>query len=263
MKNKKVRMFTKIALSITLMALSANSVFAISGLEVMNKVYNRKSPKTLKGILSMILINSSKEKRTRLIKQYINDNGAVEKKIMFFLKPADVRDTSFMNFSYNSAKSDDQWIYLPALKRVKRISSDSKGDYFMGSDFTYDDLGDRNPRSDNHTVLREETYKGQPCYVIQSTPKDSEYMYSKTITWVVKGKWIGLKKLFYDEDGDFLKTLIVNKYQNVGGYDIILSTSMLNAQNKHSTVMVLSGIQVNKSVPASYFSERRMRRGIK
>ena len=108
---------------------------------------------------------------------------------MFFQSPADVRNTSFMNWSYDKAgKDDDQWIYLPALKKVKRISSDSKSDYFMGSDFTYDDLGDRKLEDDTHKLLREEALDGIDYYVVESVPVDEDYMYSKTITWINKSK---------------------------------------------------------------------------
>ncbi len=159
-----------------------------------------------RGNLTMTLKNSSGDTRVRKIKQLWKDFGTTEKKIMMFVSPADVRNTSFMNWSYDAAgRDDDQWIYLPALRRVKRISSDSSSDYFMGSDFTYDDLGERHPSKDRHRILRTETFKGEECYVVESRPKDKNYMYSKTVTWIIKDKWIGLKREFYDEDGCLLK----------------------------------------------------------
>ncbi len=255
----------KIAMLIGIL-MSATGLMAqgqITGLEVMEKVYNRPQPTDMEATLTMTLINSNGDKRVREIKQYIRDFGKVEKRIMFFLKPADVRNTSFMNWSYDDPNRDDeQWIYLPALKKIKRISSDSKGDYFMGSDFTYDDLGDRKPAEDNHKILREEKYKGEDCYVIESTPKDPDYMYSKTITWVAKGKWIGLKREFYDEDGDYLKTLTVEKYENIKGYWILEKVKMDNVQKKHQTIMELKDIKVNTGIPARMFTERMMKRGI-
>jgi hypothetical protein len=139
----------------------------ISGLQVIQNVYDRPSGNDQEGELIMTLINSRGDKRVRTIKQFIKDFGKVEKKIMFFVKPADVKNTSFMNWSYDKeGKDDDQWIYLPALKKVKRISSDSKSDYFMGSDFTYDDLGDRHPTDDNHKILKEEKLNDEDCYVL-------------------------------------------------------------------------------------------------
>ncbi len=236
----------------------------LTGLQIMEKVYNRPTGNDMEANLTMILISSSGNERVREIKQYIKDFGDVEKKIMFFIKPADVRNTSFMNWSYDDPnKDDDQWIYLPALKKVKRISSDSKGDYFMGSDFTYDDLGDRKPNEDTHKILREEKLNGEDCYVIESIPKDEDYMYSKTVTWIVKDKWIGLKKEFYDEDGEYLKTLNIKDYKNIKGYWIITETEMDNVQKNHKTIMKLSDVKIDIGIPANKFTERMMKRGLK
>lgn len=235
----------------------------ISGLSVIQKVYNRKSPKDQTGELTMTLINKRGDERVRKIKQYLKDFGNVEKKIMFFISPADVHNTSFMNWSYDKdGKDDDQWIYLPALKKIKRISSDSKSDYFMGSDFTYDDLGDRKPKQDVHKILREEKYKNEDCYVVESTPKDEDYMYSKTVTWVIKDKWIGLKKEFYDEDGELLKTLNIKEYKKIKDYWLILSSEMRNVQKEHKTTMKLENVTVDSSIPSTKFTERMMKRGL-
>ncbi len=253
-------LFISIIISTTLFAQNKK----LTGMEVMQKVYNRPTGKDMVSNLTMVLINSSGNERVREIKQYYKDFGKVEKKIMFFIKPADVRNTSFMNWSYDEPnKDDDQWIYLPALKKVKRISSDSKGDYFMGSDFTYDDLGDRKPEEDTHKILREEKFNGEDCYVIESIPKEEDYMYSKTITWVIKDKWIGLKKEFYDEDGELLKILNIKKYDKISGYWIILETQMHNVQTDHTTKMIMSNVVIDKGVKNNMFTERMMRRGIK
>jgi len=236
----------------------------LTGLQIIQKVYDRPEGNDMQSELTMTLTNSRGEQRVREIKQFIKDMGKVEKKIMFFQSPADVRNTSFMNWSYTEAgKDDDQWIYLPALKKVKRISSDSKSDYFMGSDFTYDDLGDRQPTDDTHKLLREEKLNGEDCYVVESTPKDEEYMYSKTITWIIKDKWIGLKKEFYDEDEEHLKTLTVKKYDKIKNYWIIEESEMKNVQKNHTTTMSLKNIKVDTGIAANKFTERMMKRGIK
>jgi len=235
----------------------------LTGREIMDKVYNRPSPDDQISDLTMTLINKSGQTRVRKLKQFIKDDGKVEKKIMFFIAPADVKNTSFMNWSYdNSDKSDDQWIYLPAIKRVKRISSDDKSDYFMGSDFTYDDLGDRKLDDDTHKLLREETIEGKDCYVVESVPKDEDYMYSKTVTWVMKDNYLGLKKEFYDEDGELLKILHVDKYQDFSGIWIIEKIVMKNVQNNHETKMELTDIKINTGIPDSKFTQRMMMRGL-
>jgi len=235
----------------------------LTGREIIDKAYNLPTGEDQTSDLTMTLISKSGSERVRKIKQFTKDFGDVEKSIMFFTAPADVKNTSFMNWTYDDpSKSDDQWIYLPALKKVKRISSDSKSDYFMGSDFTYDDLGDRKLDDDTHKLLGEETIDGVDYYVVESIPKDEDYMYSKTVTWIRKDNFIGLKKEFYDEDGELLKILKIKKFENISGFLVITHSEMENVQKNHRTKMELNNIKINTSIPASKFTERIMMRGI-
>ena len=245
-----------------LLATSFGANAQLTGRQIVEKAYNLPTGDDQTSVLTMTLTNKSGQTRVRKIQQYSKDLGDTEKSIMFFLSPADVKNTSFMNWSYDSDKADDQWIYLPALKKVKRISSDSKSDYFMGSDFTYDDLGDRQPSEDTHKLLREEKFKGEDCYVVESIPKEEDYMYSKTITWVIKDKWIGLKKEFYDEDGELLKTLSIKKYDEIKGYWLILQSEMHNVQKDHKTIMSLKNVELDTGIPDNKFTERMMKRGL-
>ncbi len=235
---------------------------SLSGKQIIEKVYNRPAGDDQTSDLTMTLINKSGSQRVREIKQFTMDLGDVEKSIMFFLAPADVKNTSFMSWTYDSDQSDDQWIYLPALKKTKRISSDSKSDYFMGSDFTYDDLGDRKLEDDTHKLLREETIDGKECYVVESLSKDEDYMYSKTLVWVNKSNFIGVKKEFYDEDEDLLKVLAIKKVEEVSGIWVITNSEMKNVQKNHRTTMVLNNVQINTGMSASKFTERMMMRGM-
>ena len=234
----------------------------LTGRDIIEKTYNLPSGKDRTSILTMTLINNNGSTRVRKIKQFTKDLGTVEKSIMFFMSPADVKNTSFMNWSYDSDKPDDQWIYLPALKKVKRISSDSKSDYFMGSDFTYDNLGDRKLDADVHKLLREETVDGVACYVVESVSKDEDYIYSKTITWIRKDNFVGVKRAFYDEDGEMLKTLSIKDVREISGIWVITRSEMHNVQKNHKTIMELSDVKINTGVSSSMFSERMMMRGI-
>lgn len=261
MKLKNVIMLT--LLTGVLFSLSMFAQEKLTGRQIIENVYYRPTGDDATSDLTMTLINSRGDERVREIQQFSKDYGKEEKSIMFFLSPADVRNTSFMNWSYDEeGKDDDQWIYLPALKKVKRISSDSKSDYFMGSDFTYDDLGDRHPSEDTHKLLREEKINGEDCYVVESIPKEEDYMYSKTVTWVSKDKWIGLKKEFYDEDGDHLKNLTVEKYDKIDGFWVILHSEMHNIQKDHKTIMKLKNVKLNTGIDDGMFTERMMKRGI-
>jgi outer membrane lipoprotein-sorting protein len=261
-------MFSKVTamaflIILTLFSVSLFGQESLTGEEIIKNVYQRGTPHDQTGSLVMTLENSRGSKRVREIDQYLKDFGSEEKKIMFFTAPADVKGTSFMNWSYDDeGRDDDQWIYLPALKKVKRISSGSRGDAFMGSDFTYDDLGDRHPSEDNHRLLRQETLQGEPCYVVESIPKDEDYMYARTVTWVAADMWIGLKKEFYDEDNDHLKTLTVGKYQNTNGYWMITKSEMHNTQKDHTTRIELKNIRLDTGIEDRIFTERIMSRGL-
>lgn len=234
----------------------------LTGSQIIEKTYNRETGSDQTAVLTMTLTNASGQTRVRKIQQFSKDLGDSEKSIMFFQSPADVKNTSFMNWSYEDDKADDQWIYLPALKKVKRISSDSKSDYYMGSDFTYDDLGDRKLNADNHKLLREETISGKLCYVIESKSKDEDYLYSKTTTWIDKSNFIGVKKEFYDEDGELLKILTIKNVEQVAGFYIITNSEMKNVQKNHSTTMALTDVKINIGISPDKFTERMMMRGM-
>ncbi|MFW6389107.1 MAG: outer membrane lipoprotein-sorting protein [Marinilabiliaceae bacterium] len=234
----------------------------MSGREIVKEAYNRPEGDDQESNLKMTLINSRGDTRVRDIRQFMKDMDEVEKSIMFFKSPADVAGTSFMNWTYDDDQNDDQWIYLPTLSKVKRISSESKSDYFMGSDFTYDDLGDRKLDEDEHELQREEEINGKSCYVVESVPVDPDYMYSKTVTWIEKDTYIGVKKEFYDEEGEHLKTLTVKKYEDISGFDIITHSEMHNVQKDHTTKMELTEVEVNTGLDEGMFTERMMMRGI-
>ncbi len=256
------RKMIMVAMAMMVMAPTQPRAQSMSGKEIIETVYHRPVGDDQESELKMTLMNQRGDTRMREIKQFTRDFGDVEKSIMFFLSPADVADTSFMNWSYADSSDDDQWIYLPSLRRVRRISSDDKSDRFMGSDFTYDDLGDRHPDDDEHELLREETIDGKECYVVESTPKEPDYMYSRTVTWIEKDTYIGVKKEFYDEYGDFLKTLTVKEYENIDGFDIITHTEMYDEQRDHRTVMEMKDVKVNTGVSDNMFTERMMSRGL-
>lgn len=234
---------------------------AMTGNEVMQQVYTRPNGNNMSANLVMTLTNNRGSTRERSIVQFRQDDGATEKKLMFFTAPADVRDTSFLNFSYSDGRSDDQWIYLPALKRVKRIASDNTGDSFMGSDFTYDDMGERHPSEDRHTVLRQETIDGWDVFVVESIPVDPKETYTRTVSWIVDGEWIGLKKEFYTADGKLGKTLGIDAFEKIDDIWVITDMTMANVQKNTSTRIQMKDVSFNNDLADSFFSERQMRIG--
>ncbi|MBN2811280.1 outer membrane lipoprotein-sorting protein [Treponema zuelzerae] len=231
--------------------------------EIMTDVFNRPQPESITSELSMVLTDSRGRERTRRLKQISATYSGVDKKIMEFAEPADVRGTSFMNWSYgDGSRSDDQWIYLPALKRVRRISSDGKGDSFMGSDFSYDDLAERHPQKDSHAIIGTENIDGESCWIIESVSRDSGESYSKTISWISKQRLMGLKREYYDTSGKLLKVLTVKETREVAGYLMITHTEMRNVQKNHRTEMKFGSITADSAIPEDSFTERTLARGL-
>jgi len=253
---------------ITAMALMMASIISVAGLsaqisgtEVMENVYNRPAGEEMNANLVMTITNSRGSKRERSIIQYSLETSEKESKIMFFTAPADVRDTSFMTWSWEDGRDDDQWIYLPALRRVKRISSDSKNDSFMGSDFTYDDLGERHPSEDRHSIIGEETIGGEACYIVESVPVGDDDAFSKTISWIIKDKWIGLKKDFYDNKNQIYKNLTIDAFDRIDGFWIITDMTMTDLDRNNSTRIEMRDVSFNVDLDESFFSERQMKIG--
>ncbi|MBF0273601.1 MAG: outer membrane lipoprotein-sorting protein [Nitrospinae bacterium] len=195
----------------------------------------------------------------RYWKDYEGQDGIDEKSVLFFLSPPDIRKTGFLNWSYAEVdKDDDQWLYLPALKKVKRIASDNKEDYFMGTDLTYDDMGDRKIEEDTFKLLKEETHKGKECYVLEAIPKKKDYMYSKRIIWLDKKELTEYTVLFYDRKGKELKKL-EEDWIKVSGIWTLKKMYVENFSNGHKTTINIEDVQINPEVNDSVFVKKTLK----
>ncbi len=239
----------------------------LTGLEIMTKVDQRDDGDDQKSTAVYQLINKRGQKRVRdtvrLWKDYSGKNDFDAKMITFFNSPPDIKGTGFLSWSYwDDTKDDDQWLYLPALRKVRRISSSNKGDHFMGTDFTYDDMGERKVEEDNHKFIKNDRYQDKDCHVVESIPKKKRYIYSKKITWVDKQNWIPLKVDYYDRKGKLLKTLNM-KWQHVDNIWTWKKSEMANHQTGHKTIIDIKDIKINTGAEDSIFVERTLSRGIR
>ncbi|MCP4401881.1 MAG: outer membrane lipoprotein-sorting protein [bacterium] len=218
--------------------------------------------------LEMTLINKRGQERKRKVISYRKDYGKDEKTVMFFKKPADVKDTGFLTWSYDDADTDDeQWLYLPALKKVRRISSSKKADYFMGTDFTYSDMGDRNTDDYDYKHLGTEVIDGIECYHIESTPKDKKTIkdtgYSRSEVWIRPDNWLMVKAKFYDKKGKYLKELLAGDIEEIDGIWTAKTMHMVNEQKNHQTIFTFSNHAYNTGLEDDIFSQRRLTKGVK
>jgi len=174
------------------------------------------------------------------------------------------KGTGFLSWEYDDPfKDDDKWLYLPAMKKVRRISGSSAGkENFMGSDFTYDDMGGRNVDEDEHRLLREEALDGSPCWVVESIPMDSDAAYSRTVSWIRQDAFIPVKVEYFDRMGDLLKTLTASGISREGGFWTTRKLEMANHRKEHRTIITLEKMEYNLAMNESLFTVPSLERGL-
>lgn len=208
------------------------------------------------------LINASGQERIRETKGYTKlVTGTTDNmRTVEFLSPADIRGTKTLLIEH-SGKDDDIWIYLPAMKKVRRLVSNNKKDAFVGTDFSYGDVIGHKPEDWNHTKLREETISSKQCYVIESTPINSDVKsnsgYSKRITWIDKQSFATVKNESYDMNGELLKVVTYENIENVDAQNNKWQAMKLtaeNVQNNHKTIITFKNFKANIGVKNETFT---------
>lgn len=232
----------------------------LTGTDVMTKVDKRSTGKTQRATIQMLLVNNKNSKREREITYFQKKNGNDTKTLLVFNKPADVKGSALLSWEYkDTGKDDDKWLYLPAMKRSRRISGDSNDDYFMGTDFTYDDLGDRSVNEDNHKLLGQDSVDGYECWKVESYPKKKE-IYNKRIIWVRKDINIITKVEFYNETG-IIKLLKVSDIKEISGIWIACKLIMENLSKKHKTELYFTNVEFDLELNDNSFTVNSMERG--
>ena len=236
---------------------------------IMEKVDARDDGKTLEQDMLMILIDKNGKKRNRNLHTYSKDFGADEHQIMFFKSPADVKNTAFLTYDYDKAsKDDDQWLYLPALKKVKRIPSSDKSSSFMGSDFSYYDMTDRNLKDYDFKLLKETEVRGKKAWMIEAVPRTSKVVkesgYTKTIALVRQDNYVVVRSIGFLKNGK-KKYLDIKRLHKQGGVwlpDEITMTTKKGKSTVHKTILKFSNIKLNKPINDSMFTTRRLEKGL-
>jgi outer membrane lipoprotein-sorting protein len=234
----------------------------LSGYDIMRLADERYTGDTAQYKLSMTLSSGRGAPRLREVSYYFKDYGDTDKILMVFQSPRDVAGTGYLSFSYDDeSKDDDMWLYLPAMKRVRRITGSGKNDDFMGTDFTYEDMGSRSLAKDTFNFQREELIDGEVCRVVEALPKDRSDPYGRRVIWVRKDSAVIAAADYYDRQGKLLKTLKVSGIQKIDNIWTALKMEMTNTQNKHSTLIEISGIKFNLPLEDNLFAVTTLERG--
>jgi len=237
---KKIKIISICLIALFIVSSLNMTAAAIDGREIMERVDDRNTGDSRHALMGMDLIDADGDVRPRVLEvwsQKVELEKDLDNTIMAFHEPSSIKNTRFLQ-KENDGEDDDQWIYLPDLGRVRRISGGQGGDSFMGSDFTYDDMKSREIDDFEYELLEEDVYNSYETYVVEATPKNpEEEQYAKTISWITKEHYIPVKVEMYDKDsGELYKEMKVKSdIKKIDGIWTVFSTVMENLDSGHKT----------------------------
>lgn len=213
----------------------------------------------MKARVVMKLINPQGQVRERdMTMLRLNIGGsAYQRYYIYFHGPADVKGTSFLVWKY-PVKEDDRWIYVPALRLVKRIAAEDKRSSFVGSDFTYEDVSGRDLEDETYALLRKEEFSGRPAYVIESRRKAGAD-YAKRISWIDQERWLPLKEEYLNARNEVIRIFNADRIEQKGKHWTVTARSMKNAQSGHRTEVVFKDVEYDVGLKQDVFTERYLR----
>ncbi len=210
----------------------------------------------------MTLRNKHGQESTRKIRnKTLEMKNDGDKSLSIFDTPRDVKGTAFLTFTHK-VDDDDQWLYLPALKRVKRISSRNKSGSFMGSEFAYEDIASQEIEKYNYRYVGDEQVEGHDCFKIERIPVDKKNSgYSRQVVWMDKDEYRTWKVNYFDRKDSLLKTLTFRKYQQyLKKFWRADELFMVNHQNGKSTTLNFSNYRFQTGLSDRDFNKNSLKR---
>ena len=242
---------------------------ALTAREIMERVDGRDDGDHSTQDLEMVLIDKRGNQRVRVLRAFGRDVGEDEQSLMFFLSPADVEDTGFLTYDYDDPeRDDDQWLYLPALSRTKRIASSDKSGSFMGSDFSYADMTKRPLSAYEYTLMKETEVEGHPVWQIQSVPvterEKDETGYEKSVLFVRQDNFVVVRGVSWVKKGGRLKYMDVKQLEQIDGIWVPTETHMTTRKGKetlHKTIMKARNVKFGQDLAEDLFTTRQLEKG--
>lgn len=246
--------------NILFITLCSLSLFAQSSLEVAKKSYSVMSGyESSSSLTTMVLKNAQGVENIRKleIKKLEGENG--DKSILTFLYPNDIRGTKLLSFEM-IAKDDKQWLYLPALKRIKRISSRNKSGSFMASEFSYEDIASQNYKNYSYEgEAAEVTVDEKKFFKITRVPKDKNSGYSKQVIYINAETYLANKGEYFDKQNRLLKKVSFLEYQKLDDVWRIKVMRMYNVQNKKESTLTWNEDKIKMALSKNEFSKRALK----
>ena len=232
-------------------------VFALTGDELVQQMDRRRTPIDSKVDLLMTLTNQKGKTRSSSLHSIIKDDGT--KQMIWFLEPADDKGISFLKIEHDD-RDDEMRMWLPAFKKIRRISAKKRSDSFMGSDMSYEDMSSRQLDEFKFILIGQEVYDSIACHLLESIPREHMHTeYSRHITWVDSTLLIPIKEESFDKSGQLLKEKYFS-YTIIKEYQILTKVHVVNIQKNHSTTLNFENIELNTGVKDNLFHERHLKR---
>ena len=188
------------------------------------------------------------------------DYGRDKALLVHFLAPQYARGVT-LNMRVKPYVDDDRWLYFPEARAVRRVMASDRYSNFMGTDFTYYDLSDREPDEENHALLRIEVFKGVACYVVETTPKDpQDLFYARKVSWVDKDRFLKLRIEYYNKQGKLKKQFEPDGWQKIGGIWTATRLVMDDVRDLHRTTIVRSNVRYNQGIRDEFFQPQSIDR---
>ena len=258
---KKAHLFASIALAV--MSIKTAVAEPLTGEDIAQKVWNRDIGDARINKLNMILVNKSGQQRQRTAKSFATDTNDISKTAIYFTSPSAIADTAFLSWDYEASEgTDKQWLFLPATQRTRTIPASERGDAFMGTDFSYEDIKS-NLRLDlddySFKMLDTKTKEGKTFYTIEAIPVNQkvaqELGYSKGVAEVDSSNWLITKVIFSATNGTPLKEVYVKESRQIDGIWTATNIQAMNLQTGHSTIFELSDVTYQDALDDDIFDK--------
>jgi len=236
--------------------------------EIMDRSFKATKLAGSEALSTMTIIDDKGRERIREISSItkLYDNGETEKRLIRFLSPADVKGTGLLTFDYEK-KDDDLWLFMPALRKTRRIVSSEKAKNFMGSEFSYSDMTPPTLEDFSYVLQGEEEVEGTLCWTIEMIPVDDDIAdengFSRRIISVAKEDFVIRRAIYYDLDGELHKELSVKEVKEIDPESHRyrpMQMIMINQQNGRKSILKIDEIQFNPGVKDEYFTTRYLER---
>ena len=244
----------KVILTLVIALSAVTAVFAsdLSGLEIINKAHDVPEPDTSSVTATLVIHSKKGNEKTRRVIMKRKDYGTVTKEVIVFTSPKDVSGVGYLMFDYPEAsdgtkKDSENWLYMPAMKKVKRIaagSTEAEGN-FMGTDFTYEDMGERAVSKDNYTLLGREAVNGVQCYKVRCESIARTENDPDRVVYIGVDDFLLYKCEYYDRHGALHRVLTCSDVEYIDGYACTKVMKMENVQSSTWSKISMSDVVYN------------------